>query len=102
MSNGYLGSQEEDPVPSYEESIHSASVHREKGGRLVASSPLHRQLDDERLRRVQSILTRYVDPLLFIQGTSGLYKSIFLLIPSNVHTLQVKSGHNDADATSKE
>lgn len=94
--------RDDDPVPSYDESVYSTSINRGKGGVFVTSSPLHRHLDEERLRRVQSILTAYIDPLLLIQGSSGLYKSIFLLIPSNVYSLQADTANNDPYSAPKE
>lgn len=68
----------DDPVPSYEESIHSTQPR----------SALHQRLDQVRLDRVRSILSEHVDPLIEAQAASGLYKTVFLLIPSNVDSLQ--------------
>jgi hypothetical protein len=74
---------EDDAIPSYEESIRSYAPRRN-----AWQSPLHHQLDDTRVQRVQHILSTYVDPLIAAQGASGLYKTIFVLIPSNVAALQ--------------
>lgn len=82
MSKSSFNPQPEDPVPSYEESTGSSTA--------TAWTPatLHQQLEDTRLTRVRNILSTYVDPLLAVQGASGIYKTIFLLVPSNVDSLQ--------------
>ncbi|EED21846.1 hypothetical protein TSTA_090860 [Talaromyces stipitatus ATCC 10500] len=82
MSKSSFNPQVEDPVPSYEESIGSSTATS------WAAATLHQQLDDTRLTRVRDILTTYVEPLLAVQGASGIYKTIFLLVPSNVDSLQ--------------
>lgn len=78
-----LETENDDAIPSYEESIRAYPP-----GRNPWQSPLHHQLDDTRVQRVQHILSTYVDPLIAAQGASGLYKTIFVLIPSNVTALQ--------------
>jgi hypothetical protein len=98
----FLADRNEDPVPSYEESISSTSVHTGESGTCMSVPPLHRHLDEERLRRVQSILTTHIAPLLLIQGASGLYKTIFLLIPSNVYSLQINQTREDSYSAPKE
>lgn len=80
MAKAAFNPQFDDPVPTYEESIGSRSTW--------TPATLHQQLDDTRLTRVRNILSTYVDPLLAVQGTSGIYKTIFLLVPSNVDSLQ--------------
>lgn len=82
MSKSSLNPQSEDPVPSYEESIGSSTAA------TWTPATLHQQLDDTRLTRIRNILSTYVDPLLAVQGASGIYKTIFLLVPSNVESLQ--------------
>lgn len=91
MSKSSFRPQPEDPVPSYEESIGSSTAT------AWTPSTLHQQLDDTRLTRVRNILSTYVDPLLAVQGASGIYKAIFLLVPSNVDSLQQ---HHVADYSS--
>jgi hypothetical protein len=76
MSKSPFHSELHDPVPSYEESIGSGPA------------TLHQQLDDARLSRVRNVLSTYVDPLLAGQGASGIYRTIFLLVPYNVDSLQ--------------
>ncbi|OKL61417.1 hypothetical protein UA08_03681 [Talaromyces atroroseus] len=66
-----------DPVPSYEESIASGWT----------PATLHQQLDDARLSRVRDVLSTYIDPLLASQSASGIYKTVFLLVPCNVTSL---------------
>lgn len=94
MSKSSLNPQFDDPVPSYEESTGSSTA--------TAWTPatLHQQLDDTRLNRVRNILSTYVDPLLAAQGASGIYKTIFLLVPSNVDTLQRNHGGDYSSAYS--
>lgn len=70
----------DDPVPSYEETTGTYSAQ--------PRSPLHQRLDQVRLDRVRDILSTHVDPLIEAQAASGLYKTVFLLIPSNVDSLQ--------------
>ncbi|EEA25962.1 hypothetical protein TMatcc_005787 [Talaromyces marneffei ATCC 18224] len=82
MSKSSFNPQPEDPVPSYEESTGSSTAT------TWTPATLHQQLDDTRLTRVRNILSIYVDPLLSVQGASGIYKAIFLLVPSNVDSLQ--------------
>ncbi|EER36385.1 conserved hypothetical protein [Histoplasma capsulatum H143] len=82
----------DDPAPSYEESLSSASYHKATSKEIPSSLhsplPLPTQLADARTQRINSILTRYVDPLLLSQGASGLYKTTFVLVPSSVSSLQ--------------
>ncbi|EEH37127.1 hypothetical protein PAAG_07545 [Paracoccidioides lutzii Pb01] len=81
----------EDPAPSYEESLSSTVCSKDSSKFVPSSSPsllLPTQLADTRTYRINDILTRYVDPLLFSQGTAGLYRTTFVLIPSSVSSLQ--------------
>lgn len=84
MSKSAVALGGEDPVPSYEESIACSTT----GSSTWNPATLHQQLDETRLTRVRNILSTYVDPLLAVQGASGLYKTIFLLVPSNADSLQ--------------
>lgn len=86
MSKSSFHSQldDSDPVPSYEESIGSGAVACSRW----TPATLHQQLDEARLFRVRDILSTYVNPLLEAQGAPGVHKTIFLLVPSNVHSLQ--------------
>ncbi|CRG90484.1 hypothetical protein PISL3812_07528 [Talaromyces islandicus] len=82
----------DDPVPSYDESVYSAQPR----------SALHQRLDQVRLDRVRDILSTHVDPLLEAQADSGLYKTVFLLIPSNVSSLQPQASEQSSYSTPKE
>lgn len=88
--SSFLG--HDDPVPSYEESLYSAQPR----------SALHQQLDQVRLDRVRDILSTHVDPLIEAQAASGLYKTVFLLIPSNVDSLQPNTREQSSYSTPKE
>ncbi|EFR05008.1 hypothetical protein MGYG_08011 [Nannizzia gypsea CBS 118893] len=79
-----------DEVPSYEESEASFARQDKKSPFPVHPPPslLPQQLAETRTQRIQSILTSYVDPLLFSQGAHGLYKTTFILVPSSVSSLQ--------------
>ncbi|KAH0542044.1 hypothetical protein FGG08_003509 [Glutinoglossum americanum] len=100
----------EEPIPSYEESVRSTpqkSDVPEKGdspdvadaqgtksrafvNQTVASlqGKLPTQITSVREQRIQTLLDSYVQPLLDEQGLSGLYKTTFILVPSNVAPLQ--------------
>ncbi|KAH8695978.1 hypothetical protein BGW36DRAFT_179583 [Talaromyces proteolyticus] len=80
----------EDPVPSYEESVRSTPTRSP-----LPQQTLPQQLDDARLSRVRNILSTYVDPLLAAQGASGIYNAVFLLIPSNVDSLQQQQSSSE-------
>jgi len=89
-----------DPVPPYEESVSSPQVgvnnDLKQIGAVPSSPPLPLQthLADVRTQRIGSILTTYIDPLLFSHGASGLYKTTFVLIPSNVTALQSQNSNS--------
>ncbi|KAB8229491.1 uncharacterized protein BDW43DRAFT_187963 [Aspergillus alliaceus] len=91
MSKAEFTTYEED-IPSYEESIRSPPTEKPLSTITpnIATS-LHRHLDTSRVRRVHSILSQYVDPLLAQQASSGLYKTTFILIPSNVTSLHPRT-----------
>jgi hypothetical protein len=50
--------------------------------------PLQVELANTRTRRIDAILSEYVDPLLLTQGAAGLYRTTFVLVPSTVSSLQ--------------
>jgi hypothetical protein len=52
------------------------------------SLPLHVHLAESRSLRVNLIVKTYIEPLLLTQASSGLFKTTFLLVPSNVSALQ--------------
>ncbi|OGM50692.1 hypothetical protein ABOM_000681 [Aspergillus bombycis] len=79
----------EDDIPSYEESIRASTAQGPPYSmRPDMAAPLHRHLDASRVQRVHSLLEQYVDPLLAEQASSGLYKTTFIFIPSNITSLQ--------------
>ncbi|KAF3492295.1 uncharacterized protein GIQ15_01812 [Arthroderma uncinatum] len=77
-------------VPSYEESEASFAHSDKKEVNFIPPPPslLPQQLAETRTQRIQSILTTYIDPLLYSQGAAGLYKTTFILVPSTVASLQ--------------
>jgi hypothetical protein len=83
----------QDFVPSYEESIQQgAKVPNSSGvsskSQFYPSMSLDEQLATVRSNRINSIITSYIDPLLLAQSLSGLFKTTFVLVPSNVNSLQ--------------
>lgn len=86
---------ENDAVPTYEESIQfsrfAQSEEKKAGSSFASSISLEQQLTETRARRIEDILSTYVNPLIFSLGRSGLYKATFLLVPSNVTALQTRS-----------
>ncbi|OJD14225.1 hypothetical protein AJ78_05411 [Emergomyces pasteurianus Ep9510] len=92
MDSNPFENRPEDPAPSYEESLSSAAYKDNTSKHIPCSTPsllpLPTQLADTRTQRIDSVLTRYVDPLLLSQGASGLYKTTFVLVPSSVSSLQ--------------
>ncbi|KAI9768819.1 MAG: hypothetical protein M1840_004633 [Geoglossum simile] len=95
----FSSSSTEDPVPSYEESVRSApqrNDYTQKSSSPKPESTLNRgpqgilptQIASVREQRIQTLLDTYVQPLLDEQGLSGLYKTTFILVPSNVAPLQ--------------
>ncbi|KAL1977277.1 hypothetical protein VTN31DRAFT_136 [Thermomyces dupontii] len=80
MSKTAYYDQTDDRIPSYEESVGSSHVGGWRG-------TLDQKLSDTLQLRIQSILEDYVDPLLESQAASGLFKTVFVLIPSNVAAL---------------
>lgn len=84
-------------APSYEESVSSPPVlnpQDTKGSLPLPHSPqqpLPSHLTETRTQRINAVLSTYIDPLLTSQGASGLYKTTFVLVPSNDPTLQPQS-----------
>ncbi|PGH23697.1 hypothetical protein AJ80_02303 [Polytolypa hystricis UAMH7299] len=85
----------EEEVPSYEESVASppsltntSEISKRPLPQSSPALPLPLQLSNTRTSRIESILSTYVDPLLLSQGSSGIYKTTFILIPSSVSSLQ--------------
>jgi len=64
---------------------------RKQSAALMTSRPLHEHLDQTRWQRIHSVLSTYIDPAIMGQAASGLYHTVFLLIPSDVISLQVRS-----------
>ena len=106
--SGFSSLSVEDPVPSYEESVRSApqknDYMQERSHSSKSSDTLNHgftnhamagpqgmlptQIASVREQRIQTLLDTYVQPLLDEQGLSGLYKTTFILVPSNVAPLQ--------------
>ncbi|KAL1991060.1 hypothetical protein VTN49DRAFT_5564 [Thermomyces lanuginosus] len=80
MSKTAYYDQVDDRIPSYEESVGSNQLGGWRG-------TLDQKLSNTLQLRIQSILDDYVDPLLESQAASGLFKTVFVLIPSNVAAL---------------
>jgi hypothetical protein len=57
------------------------------------------QIASVREQRIQTLLDTYVQPLLDEQGLSGLYKTTFILAPSNVVPLQGGDSPSVPDVT---
>lgn len=80
-------------VPSYEESIPqgagagSTQAPKDKPEH-ESSQSLTQQLSNVRSHRIKAIISTYIDPLLQAQSLSGLFKTTFVLIPSNAHSFQ--------------
>ncbi|EAS35526.3 uncharacterized protein CIMG_00880 [Coccidioides immitis RS] len=86
-----MGHIPDDPAPSYEESVSSrpfSGTDSKHAPDFQPAMPLAAQLANTRTRRINAILETYVDPLLISQGVAGLYKTIFILVPSTVSSLQ--------------
>jgi hypothetical protein len=75
--------------PSYTESTNQATpLNISSKGQAPESLPLHIQLAESRSHRINLIISTYIEPLLLTQGASGIFKTTFLLVPSNVTSLQ--------------
>ena len=79
-----------DVPPSYEES--SQSKARDESLKISdaqsTSISLPQQLSETRGRRINAIISSYIDPLLQSQASAGLSQSTLVLIPSNESSLQ--------------
>ncbi|KAK2750735.1 hypothetical protein FQN57_002808 [Myotisia sp. PD_48] len=96
-------SEMEGPAPSYEESISSPVTSFNTGSTSKAGLPLLPQhLTEARTYRINSILSTYVDPLLFSQGAAGLYKTTFVLVPSTGSALQHSTSTTTTYSTPQE
>jgi hypothetical protein len=74
--------------PSYTESTNQATpLNISSKGQAPESLPLHIQLAESRSHRINLIISTYIEPLLLTQGASGIFKTTFLLVPSNVTSL---------------
>lgn len=81
--------------PSYEQTYGSAEQQQQQGPndferKKSTKSPssqgpiLPAQLDAVREQRIHILTSTYIQPLITEQGLSGLYKTIIVLIPSNI------------------
>jgi hypothetical protein len=84
-SQALSGDNYQDPAPPYSETSNFASNLDRKGSQPL---PLHIQLSQSRSQRIHEIIQIYIEPLLVTQGFSGIFKTTFLLVPSNVTALQ--------------
>jgi len=75
---------------------------RKQSAALMTSRPLHEHLDQTRWQRIHSVLSSYIDPAIMVQATSGLYQTVFLLIPSDVISLQVRSDNSGLESKEPE
>ncbi|MCJ1303040.1 hypothetical protein MMC08_005846 [Hypocenomyce scalaris] len=84
-------SPDDEGIPTYEESVlagataAAASDHPKSIPQPGAHLP--NQLTETRSQRIHSIITAYLLPLLTSQALSGLYKTTFILVPSNISSL---------------
>ncbi|MCJ1287991.1 hypothetical protein MMC26_007344 [Xylographa opegraphella] len=90
----------DDPIPSYEESVQQGATQLWSADGKSKPSPelpqsLVERLSSVRLQRINAIIDAHIDPLLQQQADSGLYKSIFILVPSNSTTLQAQDTSDD-------
>lgn len=94
MENSYQDDEEE--IPSYEESIQQPTT----GSSITDTKPksergpqqsLGQRLADVRESRINAIINAHINPLLKQQSEAGLFKSTFILVPSNTSTLQSPS-----------
>ncbi|KAL9105170.1 MAG: hypothetical protein Q9227_009594 [Pyrenula ochraceoflavens] len=85
MSKSKLNEVHTDKIPSYEEAtaIGTPSGQSEKQGE--ANSPLHTSAVRARARRVQALLSDYIEPVITSQAIDGNSTSTLILIPSNRH-----------------
>ncbi|KAJ9261490.1 hypothetical protein DTO212C5_8299 [Paecilomyces variotii] len=83
---------QDEAAPAYEESLDASrfthSEEKKDMSHFAPSLSLGKQLAETRARRIEDMLETYVNPLVFSLGQTGLYKTTFLLVPSNVTVLQ--------------
>ncbi|RWQ95890.1 hypothetical protein C8Q69DRAFT_271006 [Paecilomyces variotii] len=83
---------QDEAAPAYEESLDASrftnSEQKKDMSHFAPSLSLGKQLAETRARRIEDMLETYVNPLVFSLGQTGLYKTTFLLVPSNVTVLQ--------------
>lgn len=100
MASPFENPADLDPVPSYEESVRTGSSSTAPAGDVKHTSslnpphtalPLQSELANARTRRIDGILSEYVDPLLAAQGAAGLYRTTFVLVPSKTSSLRATS-----------
>ncbi|MCJ1294588.1 hypothetical protein MMC34_006146 [Xylographa carneopallida] len=89
-----LQDSQEQPIPSYEESVQQGATQFSSADDKSKPSLLAR-LSSVRLQRINAIIDTHINPLLEQQAASGLYKSIFILVPSNTATLQAQDTSSD-------
>jgi len=90
----------DDPIPSYEESVQQGTTQLSSADSKSKPSLEHPQslverLSAVRIQRINAIIDAHIDPLLQQQADSGLYKSVFILVPSNSTTLQAQDNSDD-------
>ncbi|MCJ1430821.1 hypothetical protein MMC27_000171 [Xylographa pallens] len=95
-----LQDSHDDPIPSYEESVQQGAAQLSSADGKSVPSPelpqsLVERLSSVRLQRINAIIDAHINPLLEQQADSGLYKSVFILVPSNSTTLQAQDTSND-------
>lgn len=90
----------EDPAPSYEESIRNANMAAT--GSDTSKQPPPRQslsarLAEEQKKRVTALIQDYVDPLIDELPRSGLSRTVLILVPSDIENLQNDDEPSKAD-----
>ncbi|KAI4135560.1 MAG: hypothetical protein LQ347_000561 [Umbilicaria vellea] len=91
-------SADDDGIPTYEESVLAGATATPGAGDAKSALPsaqtpsLPGQLTQTRSQRIHSIITAYILPLLTSQAVSGLYKTTFILVPSNICSLPSATG----------
>jgi len=87
-----------DDIPTYEESVKQGATNTStpgsEGKAQDEPKSLTQQLSNVRSHRIHAIISTYIDPLLQAQSLSGLFKTTFVLVPSNTHALQRTSQAN--------
>jgi hypothetical protein len=73
-------------APPYEDSTTPPPAFSES--KEIARPSLHSQLTETRTRRIQNLLAAQIEPLLYSHLLDGIYKEVFLVIPSDILTQQ--------------